>query len=67
MLADIIDQKRPYRAPIIRRCDGPIAFLAGGIPDLGLDGFRIDLNAAGCEFDTDGGFGIQVEFVSGKS
>ena len=67
MLADIVDQKRPYSAPVIRRCDGAIALLPRRIPDLGFDGFGIDLNATGCEFNTDGRFGVEVEFISGKS
>lgn len=42
-------------------------FLAGGVPDLSLDEFAIDGDAAGGEFDADGGFGFQAELVSRES
>jgi hypothetical protein len=67
MLADVIYQQCSYSAPVICRCDGAIALLAGCIPDLSFSGFGIDLNAPGCEFNTDGGFGVQIEFISSKS
>lgn len=41
--------------------------LAGGIPNLGLDDLIIDVDAAGGEFHTDGGFGFKAEFISGKT
>lgn len=37
------------------------------VPDLGLDGLGVDLDAAGCEFDADGGFAVEVEFVAGEA
>ena len=55
MLADIIDQQRSYSPSIVCRRDGSVSFLACRVPDLGFDGFGIDLNGAGGEFDTDGG------------
>lgn len=42
-------------------------FLACGVPNLGLYNFVIDVDAAGGEFNTNGGFGFQAEFVFGES
>lgn len=35
---DIVDKQRSDGAAIIGRCDGAIAFLAGGVPNLRFDG-----------------------------
>ncbi len=67
MFADIVNQQRADSASVVSTCDGAVAFLARRVPDLGFDGLGIDLNGAGCEFDADGGFGVEVEFIAGKS
>lgn len=67
MLADIIHKQRPHSAPIVRGSDGPVAFLPCRVPDLGFDGLGIDLDGAGCELDTDGGFAVKIEFIAGES
>lgn len=67
MFTDIVHQQRSNCASVVSACDGAVAFLAGRVPDLGFDGFGIDLNGAGCKFDTDGGFRVQVEFIAGET
>lgn len=67
VLADVIDKKGTNGTTVVGRGDGTIALLAGGIPDLCLDGLGINLNRAGSELDTDGRLGVQIEFVAGKS
>ena len=42
-------------------------FLSSCVPDLRLDGLAVNLDAAGREFDTDGGFAVEVEFVAGEA
>jgi hypothetical protein len=39
-------------------------FLAGGVPDLGLDDLVLDVDAAGGELDADGGLGLEAELVA---
>lgn len=67
VLADIVHQQRAHGAAVVGRRDGAVAFLARRVPDLSLDGFGIDLDGAGGEFNADGGFAIEVEFVAGES
>jgi hypothetical protein len=57
----------PVRARTVCRCDCAVSLLTGGIPNLRLDGLVVDLDAARCEFDADGGLAVEVEFVAGES
>lgn len=66
VLADVIDKKGTNGTTVVGRGDGTIALLAGSIPDLCLDGLRINLNGTGSELDTDSRLGVQVEFVAGE-
>ncbi len=67
VLADVVDEQGPHSAAVVGAGDGAVALLARRVPDLGLDGFGVDLDAAGCEFDADGGFAVEVEFVAGEA
>lgn len=67
VLADIVHQQRAHCAAVVGGGDGAVAFLAGGVPDLGFDGFGVDLDGAGGEFDADGGLAVEVEFVAGET
>ncbi len=67
MFAYIIYQQRSNSTSVVSACDGAVAFLTCRIPDLGFDGLGIDLDGAGCEFNTDSGFGIEVEFVASET
>lgn len=42
---------------------GSEPFLAGGVPNLGLDDLVIDFNAPGGELDSDCGLGFEAELV----
>lgn len=53
VLADIVDEESTNGTTVVCRGDGAVTFLASGIPDLGLDCFGVDLDAAGGELDTD--------------
>ena len=66
VLADIVDEKGPDGAPVVGGRDGAVSLLAGGIPDLGLDGLGVDLDGPRGELDTDGGLGVEVELVAGE-
>lgn len=44
-----------------------IPLLASGVPNLGLDDFIINTNAASGEFDTDGGLGFETELVASET
>ena len=67
MLADVVDEQRTDGAAVVGGGDGAVAFLPRSVPDLGFDGLAVDLDAAGCEFDADGGFAVEVEFVAGEA
>lgn len=67
VLADVVDEQRADGAAVVGRGDGAVAFLTRGVPDLGLDGLAVDLDATGCELDADGGFAVEVEFVAGEA
>ena len=67
VLADIVDKQRAYGPSVVCGCDGSIPLLPRRIPDLGLDGFGVDLDAAGCELNTDGRFAVEVELVASES
>ena len=41
-----------------------VPFLAGGVPNLGLDNLAVDLEGAGGELDADGGLGLEAELVA---
>jgi len=43
---------------------GGVPFLAGCVPDLGLDALVLDDQGAGLELDADGSFGVQAELVA---
>lgn len=44
-----------------------IPFLTSGIPNLGLDDFLLDADAASGELNSDCGFGLQTELVASES
>ena len=67
VLADVVDEQSSNGAAVVGRGDGSVALLAGRVPDLRLDRLCVDLDAAGCEFDADGGLGVQVELIAGES
>ena len=67
VLADIVDEEGADGSAVVGGGDGAVAFLARRVPDLGLDGFGVDLDAARGEFDADGGFAVEVEFVAGEA
>uniref|UniRef100_J3N277 Uncharacterized protein n=1 Tax=Oryza brachyantha TaxID=4533 RepID=J3N277_ORYBR len=46
---------------------GGLPLLAGGVPDLGLDGLVVDDEGAGLELDADGGLGVDAELVAGEA
>ncbi|RXH86320.1 hypothetical protein DVH24_017373 [Malus domestica] len=41
-------------------------FLAGSVPNLSLDDFAVDIQAAGGELDADGGLRLEAELVPGE-
>lgn len=67
VLADIIDKQSADSTPVVCRCDGSVALLPCGIPNLSLDSFRINLDGSCGELDADGRLRIEIEFVSRES
>lgn len=53
MFADVVDEESADRATVVGRGNRPVTFLTSSIPNLSLDRLGIDLDGAGCEFDTD--------------
>ena len=54
MLGNVVNEQSADSSAIISTCDCSVAFLAGGVPDLGFYCFVIDLNAACGEFNANG-------------
>lgn len=67
VLADIVDKQRADCAPVVCGGDGTVPLLAGCIPDLRLDGLRIDLDRPGRKLYADGRLGVEIELVACKS
>lgn len=67
VLANVVDEEGTDGATVVGRCDGPVAFLPSSIPDLCLDGLRVDLDRTSRKFHADGGLGVQVELVAGET
>ena len=64
VLADVVDEEGADGTTVVGRGDGTVALLTGSIPDLSLDGFGIDLDAASGKLDADGGLAVKVELVA---
>lgn len=64
VFADVVDEQSTNSASVVGRCDGTVSFLTGSIPYLSLDCFGVNLDGSGREFDADGGFRIEIEFVA---
>jgi hypothetical protein len=67
VLGDVVDEKRTDGATVVCAGDCAVALLAGSIPDLGLDGLVVDLDAASGKLDADSGLAVEVEFVAGET
>lgn len=64
MLADIVHEQGANSTPIVCGCDGAVALLTSSVPDLGFDGFIVDLDAARGELHSDSGLAIKIELVA---
>jgi len=64
VLGNVIDEERADGTAIICARDRSVSLLTSRIPDLGLDGLAVGLDAAGGELDADGGLGLEVELVA---
>ena len=67
VLADVVDKQRADSATVVGGCDGAVSLLAGGIPNLRLDGLRIDLDGPRGKLDADGRLGVKVKLVAGET
>lgn len=67
MLADIVDEQGADGTSVVRGRDGAVPFLAGGVPNLCLDGLGVDLDGSGGKLDADGGLGVYVELIPSES
>jgi len=61
---DIINNEGTNSTPIVSGSHSTETLLTGSVPDLSLDLLAIDLHTLSLKLHTDGGFGIQVEFVA---
>lgn len=66
MLADIVDKEGADGTAVVGGRDGPVPLLAGGIPDLSFDRFRVDLDGARSELDANRGLGVYAELIAGE-
>lgn len=67
VLADVVDEQGADSTPVVGGCDGAVSLLAGGIPNLRLDGLRIDLDGPRGKLDADGRLGVKVKLVAGET
>ncbi|BAT09064.1 Os09g0527650, partial [Oryza sativa Japonica Group] len=63
---DVVHHHGAQRAAVVRARHRPVPFLAGGVPDLGLDALAVEGEGAGLELDADGGLGVEEELVLGE-
>lgn len=54
VLADIVHEESADSTSVVCRCDSTVSLLACSVPNLCLDGLRINLNRSGRELYTDG-------------
>lgn len=67
-VADVVHKQSTDCAAVVGRSDGPIALLAGRVPDLSLEDPPINLDRlCGRELDPDGGLGLEAELVLGEA
>ncbi|RUP11955.1 hypothetical protein BC936DRAFT_139925 [Jimgerdemannia flammicorona] len=59
-----IYKQRADSTAIVRAGDGPVALLAGGIPDLSFDSLGLNVNVFCGKLDANGGFRFQVELIA---
>lgn len=67
VLGDVVDEEGADCATVVGAGDRTVTLLAGGIPDLSLDGLVVDLDAASGKLDADSGLAVEVEFVAGET
>lgn len=67
MLGEVVDEEGADSATVVGRGDGPVSLLTCRVPDLGLDGLVVDLDATGGKFDADGGLAVEIELVACES
>jgi hypothetical protein len=67
VLGDVVDEEGTDCAAVVGTGDCAVTLLAGGIPDLSLDGLVVNLDAASGELDANGGLAVEVEFVAGET
>lgn len=66
-LANIVHQQRAHGTAVVRRRDGPVTLLTRRIPDLSLDGLRVDLDRSRGKLDADSRLAVQVELIAGEA
>ena len=63
--SDIIDNKSSDGATVVSGGNSPEAFLAGGVPNLSLDLFAVNVHTLSLKLDSNGGLRVHIEFVPG--
>lgn len=51
----------------LRWCDGSVSLLSGCVPDLGLDGLALHVDAACGKLHPDGALTLQVKLIAGEA
>jgi len=64
---NVVDKQGPYGASVVGGRDGPVALLAGRVPNLRLDRLLVHLDAARGKLDTNRRLWLQVELVARES
>lgn len=58
VLANVVHQEGADSPTVVGRSDGAIPLLTRRVPDLGLDGLRVNLDRSRCKLDADSGLGV---------
>lgn len=66
-LGNVIDDKGTVCPTVIGTGDGPIALLAGGVPDLGLNGLAVDLDSAVGKLHANGRLAFHIKLITGEA
>mmetsp|Transcript_81683 Transcript_81683/g.189727 ORF Transcript_81683/g.189727 Transcript_81683/m.189727 type:complete len:233 (+) Transcript_81683:192-890(+) len=63
-LGNVIDEQRTHSSSVVRTRDGPVPLLPRSVPDLCFDDLAICRDALGCELNTDGRLGLEIELIT---
>ena len=62
-ISDIVSDNNSMSSLVVTAGDGLESLLAGGIPNLELDGLAVDVDCSNFEVDSDGRHEVVIEYI----